>query len=58
MEFYEGQHKEKQQPYIVFDHNISEFWQNRILNRSYMSQFPGAFSLAGWDRKHGVFKPL
>jgi len=45
MELFEGQHKEKQQPYIVFDHNIHEFWQNRILNRSYMSQFPGAISL-------------
>ena len=28
--------------FIVFDTNIQEFWQNRILDREQMSRFPGA----------------
>jgi hypothetical protein len=35
----------KPQRFLVFDHNIHEFWQNRILDRAYMSQFPGATAL-------------
>lgn len=32
----------KLNPTIVIDHNIPEFWNNRVLDRVYMKQFPGA----------------
>jgi hypothetical protein len=30
---------------IVIDHNVPAFWQNRILDREHMSQFPGGAAL-------------